>query len=225
MKICTVFYRSIRHLSVDRQREICEPVAKQYGMAVEYTHGEHGGGERDQWITSTRKGEVAVVAHLQVIAEDRTKVKRPTVDFAVALTRLVQQCQMVVEAGSGITSRDGQKWDDAVREAGNMIASGRTLGPRRARSMAKKRWASAEPGVVKMWKSAAMAKAHKRWSQHWRDPVFRNDAAAFDAFPDELREAFGSTTTARRIFGPRRPGDPTAGGRRAGKRKTGKLRK
>lgn len=80
--------------------------------------------------------------------------------------------------------------------------------------MARKRWdADGHRGVVDKWHSAAMRKELARWQQHWRDPIYSSADAAFEAFPDEIKDEFGSMTTARRVFGRRRPHDPTAGGR------------
>lgn len=212
-KNCTVFYRPLRHLPVERQREMCEPIFKRLDAhPVEYIAGEHGD-DRDEWIKRTRRNEVAVVAKIEIIAEPRTKGRRPSVDFAVAVQELVQQCQYVIEAASGITSKDGAKWKNLLLHAGNLVVAGRVLTPQRAKKMAGKRWAVAEPGVVKRWQSPSMAREHARWSQHWRDPKFKNDEDAFQNFPAELREEFGSPTTARRIFKNRRPGDKSVGGR------------
>lgn len=212
-KNCTVFYRPVRHLSVDQQREMFAPIFKRLDVEpVEYLYGEHGD-DRDEWIARTRKNEVAVVAKIELIAEPRTRVARPSVDFAVAVQELVQQCHYVIEAASGVTSKDGAKWKKLLHHAGNLVVAGRALTPGRAKKMAAKRWEKAEPGVVKRWTSPGMKREHARWSQHWRDPAFRNDEDAFQNFPPELRDEFGSPTTARRVFGPRRPGDKAAGGR------------
>lgn len=215
MKNCTIFYRSLVTLPLVEQHDLCRTLAKRLGLhvAAEYTAALPGDGERDEWIKRTRRGEVAIVAKLEVIAEPRTVVKRPTVDFGAALQDLIQSCERVVEAASEITSRDGKKWRELVEYAGNLIAAGRVLSPKRAKSMAAKRWAKAEPGIVKKWTSPGMERERKRWGSVWRDPENKNDVAAFNAFPKELRDVFGSPVNARRIFGRRRPDDPSAGGR------------
>lgn len=83
-----------------------------------------------------------------------------------------------------------------------------------ATRMAHKRWSSLDYRSVKdKWHAPNMRKELSRWQQHWRDPIYSSAEAAFEAFPDEIKAEFGSMTTARRVFGRRRPHDPTAGGR------------
>lgn len=220
MKNCTVYYRALRGLSVEQQRQMCAVAAKRLGVriAAEYTHREFGD-DRDEWIRRTRCTEIAMVARLEVIAQSRDEVKRPTVDFAAALQDVIQSCERLVEAASGTTSRDGKKWRDLVVSAGNIVAAGRLMTKHRARKMAAKRWANAKPGTVRLWHTPAMADELKRWSQHWRDPQYGNDVEAFEALPPKLRDEIGSPTSARRIFGKRRPGNKSAGGRPPAKRK------
>ncbi len=79
----------------------------------------------------------------------------------------------------------------------------RKMTKERARAMARKRWANAEPGTVARWLSPHMADKRHKWAQHWRDPKHGSERAAFDALPDEIKRDLGSKATARRIFNPK----------------------
>jgi hypothetical protein len=89
---------------------------------------------------------------------------------------------------------------------------GRELPRDRAVAMAKAK-AKLHPGVKAHWHSPKMKHALKRWQQHWRDPEFSSARAAFEAMDADVQEEIGSLSTANKIFGPRKPGDPSAGGR------------
>lgn len=210
------FVRPIRFLTAERQMEMLTPFAD--GVDIVFYEAR----ERDHWVRSLRRDEMALVARLEVIAETRGKVKRPLVDFTAALSDLVQRARVVVDGETGITSADGRKWRDLVEMTARRLATGsRRLPKAAARRMAAKRWARAEPGVVRLWQSTSKAAERAKWAQHYRDPAFPSARAAFEAMPEEIRRAIGSLKTAERIFGRRRPGDPSAGGRpprRRGKR-------
>lgn len=210
----TVFYRPLRGHSVDHQRKLVAKMLPRLGgrIVAEYVAGETGD-DRDEWIKRTRPNEGAIVAGLFVIPEPMAPGKRPSADYAAAIMSLVQRVALVVDAESGLTSRDGEKWREMVERHALKTAAGRQLSPARAKRMAQRKWDRAEPGVYERWQSPQMAKELERWQQHWRDPKFHSADAAFAALPKEIQEEIGSITTARRIFGRRRPGDPTAGGR------------
>lgn len=202
------FLRPVRFLTAERQREMLEPLIGDTS-AVFYEAK-----ERDHWVRSLRSDEMALVARLEVIAETRDKVRRPLVDFTAALADIIQRAHVVVEAETGITSHDGKRWRDLVELTARRLATGsRRLPKAEARRMATKRWARAEPGVVRRWLSHSKAAARAKWAQHYRDPIYPSARAAFEAMPEEIRAEIGSLKTAERIFGRRRPGDPSAGGR------------
>lgn len=176
--------------------------------------------ERDYWVRSLRRDEMALVARLEVIAETRGTVKRPLVDFAATLADIVQRAGVVVDGETGITSADGRRWRDLVEVTARRLATGsRRLPKAKARRMAAVRWARAEQGVVRRWLSPSKAAARAKWAQHYRDPIYPSARAAFEAMPEEIRAELGSLKTAERIFGRRRPGDPSAGGRPAKRRR------
>ena len=216
MQNCTTFYRPLKGLSIAQQRRLCEDAAERLGLTIATAlDTETIEDAREEWIKhlGRRRKEVGMVAKLEVIAETRDTVKRPTADFADAILAAVQTADFVVEAASGITSRDGRAWRELVKHAGATVASGRLLAKRVAADRATKRWAKALPGTVERWRDKRMAAERERWSQHWRDPAYSSARAAFNAFPDALQQEFGSVSTARRIFDERKPGDKSAGGR------------
>lgn len=210
----TAFVRGLRDFSADHQRKlIAKAVAALGGKVVAEYDAATQPGERDEWIKRTRPAEGAIVAGLYVIPEPPVPKVRPSADFVMALQWLATSCAIIVDAETMTTSRDGQAWLDLIKSAAGKTAKGRQLTPRRGREMAKKRWAKAEPGAVERWKSPAMQHAVKRYSAIWRDPVNKNDAAAFLAMPADVQRDLGSPTTARRVFGRRKPDNPAAGGR------------
>lgn len=210
----TVFLRALRGHPVEHQRELIEREIKRRGASVmaEYIAGESGD-DRDEWIRRTRANEGAMVAGLYVIPEMAAKGKRPSADLTAALLDIVQRCALVVDAETGVSSKDGKRWRDLVEKSAVKTASGRALSRKKAQKMARTKWAKSSPGVVERWAAPNMRKELARWQQHWRDPIYSSAESAFEAFPDEIKAEFGSMTTARRVFGRRRPHDPTAGGR------------
>lgn len=211
----TVFMRHMRGHGIEHQRQICEREARRRGAVIvaEYIAGDHDGHERDEWIIRTRPAEGAMVAGLYVIPEPAVKGTRPSADFASALQRLVRRVALIVDAETGTTSDDGGKWDKLVISSAHKVSAGRQLSRNRAKAMNAKARAKAGPGIVEKWAAPNMKRELARWSQHWRDVGFKSAAEAFASFPAEIQAEIGSIVTARRIFGRRRPGDPSAGGR------------
>jgi hypothetical protein len=222
MKTCTAFYRPLRGLSVAQQRKLCETAAARLGLkiATEYDTTDDPDA-RDEWIRQlVRRYDVAMVAKLEVIGETRETTKSPTADFGAAAMAAALAAEYMVEAASGITSKDGAAWQNQVKYAGSVVAAGRILTKRRASNMSAKRWKKAPAGTVERWMHKSKDAERKRWAQHWRDPDHKNDLAAFEALPEELQQEFGSSSTARRIFGKRKPGSKVAGGRPPAKRQS-----
>jgi hypothetical protein len=223
MQNCSAFYRPLRGLSVERQRQTCAAAAARLNLTIsnEYSATDDDAA-RDEWIKQLerRPRDAAIVAKLEVIGETRQTTKSPTADFAAAIMAVAMAADFVVEADSGVTSRDGKSWRDLVKHAASVVSAGRAMSKRVAQNRAAKRWAKALPGVVERWQHKSKAAERKRWAQHWRDAAFANEHMAFEAFPEPLQQELGSSSTARRIFGKRKPGSKSAGGRPPAKRKT-----
>jgi hypothetical protein len=190
------YIRPLRDYAADAQRRAVESV----GTAAVYVEGEIADA-RAAWLKALRPNEVAVLPSLEVLAIIRSPHgPRPSADFSAALSAVQGRCAYIVDARTGITSQDGQRWLDLVAWAAHRIAAGRALPTKKARAMARKRWKDAEPGTVARWLSPHMDAARHRWAQHWRDPKHGSEQKAFDALPDEIKRELGSKSTARRIF-------------------------
>lgn len=201
------FYRPLRSYTTESQRAIVRAWLDQNGgkLAAEYTAGEHGD-DLMEWQRRTRPTEGAIVADLWAIPEMRRDGTRPTSIYSATLSSLVAVCAVVVEARTGITSRDGAKWRAAVEAGANKVASGRERPRGHAKKMARARWAKAEPGIAEHWLSANMDAEREQWQNHWQNrKKYKSATAAFAAFPEKMQAEFGSARTAYRIFGPRDP--------------------
>lgn len=210
------FYRPLRSYTTESQRAIVCSWLDQNGgkLVAEYTAGEHGD-DLIEWQRRTRSTEGAIVADLWAIPEMRRDGTRPTSIYSATLAALAATCAVIVEARTGITSRDGAKWRAAVEAGANKVASGRERPRGHAKKMARARWAKAAPGIVEEWLSPNMASEREQWQNHWCNrKKYRSAQAAFDAFPAKLQQEFASTRTAYRIFGPRDP-DRESGGKPA----------
>lgn len=213
-KTYSAFIRELRGHSAQHQRKLITAYVAQRGGAIvsEYVAGKSGG-DRDEWIRRIRSDEVAIVAGLFVIPEPAGKRLRPTADMTKALFALARRSGLIVCAQSGVTSADGEAWENLIGRDAVKVASGRQLSTKRAKVMAAKANAGRGPDVVAEWRQPSMRAEFARWSQHWRDPQFPSGVLALAAIPDDVRGNIGSVSTAYRIFGRRKPGDASAGGR------------
>lgn len=210
----TAFYRPLRGYSRDHQRQIVHDWAAKNGatLIAEYTAGEHGD-DLDEWRRTTRANEGAVVADLWAIPDLKSAGVRPTAEYSRLIVSLMSSCAVIVEARTGITSRDGERWHDAVAAGANKVGTGRERPRGHHRKAAKARWAKAAPGIVEHWQSPNMADQRERWQNHWQNrKKYRSAQAAFEALPEKLQQEFATPRTCYRIFGPRDP-DRQSGGR------------
>lgn len=214
-KTYTAFYRPIKGHSVEHQRKLVLAYVQQRGgrIVAEYTANLKSLGERDEWIARTRKTEAAIVAGLFVIPEPAAKGSRPTADYARAMMQLFSRAGIVVEAMSGITSADGEAWENLIYDHSIKTARGRVLTTREAKKMSAESQRRRGPDIAPAWNAPNMRAEKIRWQQHWRDPAFSSARKAFDAMPADIRESLGSYRTAINVLGKRRPGDKSAGGR------------
>lgn len=193
------YLRPLRDYSLAEQRAAAEKA----GAKVFYVEGETADA-RAAWLKALRSNEIAMLPRLDVLPVLRTPTgARPSVDFPATLAAVQDRCLYIVDATSGITSKDGKRWHELVAWAAHKITVGRALPSKVGRKMARKRWANADPGTVARWLSPHMAAKRHRWSQHWRDPAFGSEQKAFDALPADVKQELGSKSTARRIFNPK----------------------
>lgn len=224
LKTFTAFYRPLSGHSAQHQRKLVHAYVQQRGgrLVSEYTADiKSGNGQRDEWITRARADEVAVVAGLYVIPEGAAKGRRPSADYASALTRLQQRAGLIVDVTTGVTSADGDAWADLVHLHATKVSGGRILTRDVARRMNAKARKARGPSISVQWLAPNMARERERWSKWWRDPQFPSARHAYDAMlaamtvlpEDDQLPPVGGLSTAIKIFGRRRPGDVSAGGR------------
>lgn len=220
----TAFYRPMSGHSAQHQRKLVRAYVDQRGgrLISEYTADiKSGNGQRDDWITRARADEVAVVAGLFVVPEGAAKGRRPSADYAGALTRLQQRAGLIVDVITGTTSADGDEWANLVQLHATKVSGGRILTRDVARKMHAKSRKSRGPSILVQWAAPNMSRERERWSKWWRDPQFPSAQHAYDAMlaamaalpEDDQLPPVGGLSTAIKIFGRRKPGDKSAGGR------------
>jgi hypothetical protein len=178
---------------------------------VTYIRGEAGrrANVRDRWIASLREDDIAWVPDLRVLVqpkEDRNG-EAPGADFAAALAHICQRRAVVVDHRHKISSTDAD-WPNHVKWVMNQIPAihRSQAGMRRAARAAQER---RDIGIVTIWQNKPQDELD-RVGAIWRDPLY-TEMQAITRLPDDLKGK--SPATIRRIFGPRRVGDPKAGGR------------
>lgn len=208
------YVRAVRGATVEQQRKLVSEAATAVGAPLTI-YEESDGTVVDALIRATRGDELVILPRLHVLAPAKKEGgKRPLVMFTTRLQSLVRRAAYILDADSKISSND-EKWDDLVEWTGNLVAKGgRVLTRKKAQEMAAKSAARAEPGVVERWSAPHMEKHRDQLGSVWRDTARHKTAeAVWNSLPPEMREEFGSLRTFRNVLGPRRPGDPRAGGR------------
>lgn len=199
----------IRGLPIRQQ----ERMARDAGIPekVTYARGEAGRAHnaRRLWITSLREGDIAWVPDLRCLVQPREDRggDAPSADFAACLADLCRRKVVVVDHRNGLSSND-EKWPDHVKKVMLQVASihRSQAGMRRA---ARKAAEKLDIGIVAVWRAKPKHEI-EAVGAIWRDPLY-TEMQAIERLPPDLRTK--SPATIRRIFGPRRPGDPKAGGR------------
>lgn len=197
------------------------PIARQLEMATDanclhiYEWGEAGKRTdvRAAWVRSLRAGDTAwlpSVLCLVLPPDSRPERYRPTSDLGAVLAELCARGVLIVDAKAGVSSLDPSKWGAHIRCAMERASQGERsrAAIRRAR---KKTEAQRMPGTVARWLADGKSKDREAARRVWTSTLFLSDTAAAEALPPELSVLSGSSL--RRILGPRRPNDPSAGGR------------
>lgn len=206
------YLRGIPSLSLDRQKELAAKANCDH--TYEWLEGGRKINARDRWLNSLRPGDEAWLADIRVLVLPKPpRTIGPQRDLGSIIAAVLATGAIIVDDRTGITSRDRKDWANHVEWALGIVAQGERN--RRAvwRNAAKAR---AGKGLAPKWKSDAMVKDRESAARIWRDAKYRSADAARADLPEELRGA--SMRTLYNIFGQRRPGDKSAGGR--GKRKT-----
>lgn len=205
------YIRAIPGLPIARQREMAADV----GAHATYEWGEAGKQMdiRSAWLRSLRPGDVAwlpSVLCLIVPPDSRPERYRPTSDLGAVLADLCARGVIIEDAKAKVSTRDPTKWGAHIRWAMDRASQGERSRAAMRRA-AKKSQVERMPGTVARWLADGKAKDREAARRVWTSALFRSDQEAADALPPELSGLSGSTL--RRILGPRRPGDPRAGGR------------
>ena len=205
------YLRDVGGLPIEQQR--C--MARDARITVVYEHGERGrkADARRGYVAALRPGDHAWLPRLDVLILPKAErgTRRPSADVAAIIAEILGRGAIIVEGSSGVTSRDGIRWTERVEWLMRKASSGRMTRKTAKRIGAKGGAVVKARAVATRWMAPAMRAHRERWASVWRDPTYVNAEAAAAAIDvDDLR---GRQTMCRRVFGPRRPGDPRAGGR------------
>lgn len=204
------YLRAIPGLPIARQREM----AADLNPHATYEWNEAKGmNARTLWLRSLREGDTAWVPSLMCLVlppDGRPERYRPTSDLGSVLAELCARRVEIVDEKAKVSTRDPNKWAAHVRLSMDRASQGERSRRTLLRSIKKAQEARA-PGVVTRWLADAKAKERRQAMLIWTSTTFTSDVEAAAALPPELAALSGSSI--RRILGPRRPNDPSAGGR------------
>lgn len=173
--------------------------------------------ERGELLKNCRGSEVVVVARLNVLGrtgkEVSTTVSR---DFMWFVGELKSQCGYILvlddnlqhtPPNSPITS-DDDDWKAVLDRATDVVSNSRgDMTPAKNKKMLDRRWAGTFRGVFDEWtKNPERANEREAMSHIWRDPIYPNAQAAYDALPEDVRSQIKNPQMAGKIFGRRKPG-------------------
>lgn len=158
---------------IDLQKWKIQQVADEMELRVEWYVGtkskkKSAADERDLWARQTRRDELAMCYDLQVCRLTRKQLGGidPKADFAGFMAIL--NGRYIMEAESGLTSKDKAMWRKKVTSVAEKPPPGtKGLTSREASEKAKHGWKTRNRGVVAMWTSEARAKERKHLIRHW----------------------------------------------------------
>lgn len=211
MENLRAYLRDVGGLPIEQQR--C--MARDAGVTVVYEHGEAGPRRdvRRGYVQSLRAGDTAWLPRLDVLILPKAERqgRRSTTDVATVIADILALGAVIEEGTTGVTSKDGEAWRERFEWLMRKAGTGRMTRAKAKRIGAKGGAVLRARAVATRWKSPAMRAERERWAAVWRDPIYGSAEAAAEAVDvDDLR---GRVTMCYRVFGPRRPGDPRAGGR------------
>ncbi len=164
--------QGITRLPVDVQTSAIQEIADNMGLRVEWygvDPNEDTVKERELWAHQVRCTEIGMVHSLPVLrlTGKQLKGKDPKADFAGFMASL--NAMYLMEANTGLTSKDRAKWRAQVSEVTTKPPPGtRSLSKKEASEMAKAGWKTRKKGVVTTWKSKARAKQRAHLVRHWK---------------------------------------------------------
>lgn len=217
-EIALAFIRPVFGLSEEVQMRMIEKSVQQLGIRHEMYKSSISGGtkdERGKLLNLCSGTEVVVVARLNVLAKPGSEVKSSvSQDFMVFVSALRHKCKYILvlddnlpetPRNSPVTSEDCD-WDAVFSRAAQVVTNGRRLTSEEGRKRARVRWSGQFRGVYDEWtKNPERAKDLEDMGRIWRDPIYPNARAAYEAMPDDVRTQIKSLPMANRIFGKRKP--------------------
>jgi len=164
----------ITRLPIDVQKYEIERIAKQLELRIEWYIGtikpkKAIAEERDLWARQLRCDEIGVVHSLSVLRLTRKQLlgADPKSDFSGFIASVGGL--YLLEASTGLTSKDRAKWRKAVTQASKKPPLGsKPLTKAEASRIATEGWKTRNRGVVVLWKSDARSKELKHLIRHWR---------------------------------------------------------
>lgn len=158
---------------VDLQKWKIQQLADEMELRVEWYVGtkskkKSASEERDLWARQTRPDELAMCYDLQVCRLTRKQLGGidPKADFAGFMAIL--NGRYIMEADSGLTSKNKVKWRKRVTDVAEKPPPGtKALSSAEASEKAKHGWKTRNRGVVALWQSEARAKELKHLIRYW----------------------------------------------------------
>lgn len=177
MLIRAYIREGITRLPLDVQKFKIEKAANELGLEVRWYVGKDATkkkskstvhAERELWIKQLRKDEVGIISNLAVL---RLTTKQlggidPKSDFAGMFATI--EAAFLMEADTGLTSKDKVAWREAVTLVANNPPPGTNgISSERASEIATEGWKTRNRGVVATWKSEARETERKHLIRHW----------------------------------------------------------
>ncbi|MGI9159842.1 MAG: hypothetical protein ACR2K1_08830 [Saprospiraceae bacterium] len=179
-----------------------------FGAGVVYTVGKKGD-TREAWVVSVRSGNTALVPRLDLIADPKGPSNySPSQQFASDVSAILARGGVIVEALTGISSRD-TAWNERFREVMRFLQKGRRgKHPRSLDGLARGTKRAIDTSTVKNWSKPHMRQHRQHYGSMWYDRVqYRTVEAAEAAINNALRDArmeeIGSWRSMYRIWGGR----------------------
>jgi len=190
-----------------------ERLAADAGIPKQYIYvcreAGRGVSARMRWITSLQAGDIAWVPDVRVLVQPKQDLDgvAPGADFVWVIAEICRRRSVILDHRHKIKSTDVDWPNHALWAMQGIAAIHRSqAGHRRA---VKALEDARDQAITTIWQNKPQDEL-RRVGAIWRDPEC-NEMQAIARLPDDLKNR--SPATIRRIFGPRKAGNPKAGGR------------
>ena len=182
----------ITRIPIDVQRHHIQKMADDMALKVEWyigtTKGKTTVEERDMWADQLQPDEIGLIHSLPVLRLTRKQIggADPKGDFAGLFASV--KALYLMEASTGLTSKDRAAWRKAVATVTEKRPPGtNAMTSKEAREMARKGWATRNRGVKFTWISEAREKERKHLIRHWKAaPTAKEAHATLPEFIDDM---------------------------------------